>query len=168
MKLYSCIFVILIIQFATQVFADNTETNSWGPVNDDIQMSIRLKSDVSEIKTNQPVELLIGFKNVSTNETLRISTLNAIETDPGYSWIVTSPSGKDISPVPDNMPVTGSGARIPLPPGQIIEFNFNLSLLCEFNEIGTYKIVAKKSIYSPSKHKLFKAVSNPLNIVVSN
>jgi hypothetical protein len=163
--LYSSIMLAMLI--GSQVFADTLQTKS-GAISNNIQMSVSLKSGVNEIKTNQPVVLLIRFKNISTNETFRIYQANAIEYDRGYTWVVISPSGNDISPNMEKIPVSESGGFIRLSPNQIKELEFNLSHLCKFDEIGTYKIVAKKTMLSPENQKPVTVVSNPLNIVISN
>ena len=162
---YSTMLAMLIVR---QVFADTLQTNEWGAINNNIQMSVSLKSGVNEIKTNQAVLLVIRFKNVSTNETFRIYQANAIEYDRGYSWVVISPSGNDISPNMEKIPASESGGFIRLSPNQIKELEFNFSHLCKFDEIGTYKIVAKKTLLSPENQKPVTVVSNPLNIVISN
>jgi hypothetical protein len=90
----------------------------------------------------------------------------AVNADPlmGVFCVVISPSGKDISPNPRTF-WHGSAAHIILPPNQIKEFEFNLSQLCNFDETGTYKIIAKKTIWF-GNDKRFEIISNPLNMIV--
>lgn len=161
-KYFYCSLITVLVTW--QIFADDLKTNQWGVVTNNVQMSISLTDRGKEIKSSQPVKLLIRFRNISTNETFLVGRENAIENDPGYSWVVISPSGKDISPKPQIH--TGSGGAIPLVPNQFIEFEFNLSRLCKFDELGTYKIVTKKSIWSPENQKLFTVVSTPLYVTV--
>lgn len=73
--------------------------------------------------------------------------------------------GQDISPALPKF-ISGSGGQIAITPNQIQEFEFNLSHLCKFDEIGTYKIIAKKRLF-PSIDDRCEMVSNPLNVVIS-
>jgi DNA-binding beta-propeller fold protein YncE len=150
-----------LVLAAWQTFADDLKTNDWGAVTNNAQMSISLTGGGNEIKTNEPVRLLIRFRNISTNETIAIFRPNAIETDPTFSFIVVSPSGKDVSPSSPKIFV-GSGGVLPIDPNQTVELEFNLSDLCKFDEVGTYKIIAKKGVGSRDGKKLFVVVSNPL------
>jgi len=155
--------LIIIYQFACSLYADD-----WGPATNGIQMSINSTSRVDESKINQPIVLSVCFRNVSTNETFRIYQANAVEFDPGYSWSVISPSGKDISPNMQKINPSESGGFIPLLVNKTYQFQFNLSHICKFTEVGTYKIIAEKAIYSVKSRKTIVAVSNPLNVTVSN
>ena len=158
------LLIICSMLIGWQTFADDLATNDWGQVTNNAQMSINLKDGKNEIKTNHPVKLLIQIKNVSTNETFLVGRANAIENDESFSFVVIAPSGKNISPKPKNIP--GSGGADPAIPNQIIKLEFNLSNLCKFDEVGTYKIIANKSLWSPERNKLFTVVSNPLYIAI--
>jgi hypothetical protein len=138
----------------------------WGTVTNNLQMSISLTSGENEIITNQPVVLLVRYKNISTNETITIYNDAAISRDATYSFVVTSPSGKDLSP---NLPksINGSGGIYPLSPNQTQEFKVNLSQLCKFDELGIYRIIANKTIWSSKERKWFTVTSNQLSIVTS-
>jgi hypothetical protein len=153
--------MICLVLAAWQTFADDLKTNDWGAVTNNAQMSISLTGGGNEIKASEYVRLLIRFRNVSTNETFSINRPNSIETDPTFSFIVVSPSGKDVSPSSPKMFV-GSGGSIPVDPNQTVELEFNLSNLCRFDEAGTYRIVAKKLIRSPEGSEPSTIVSNPL------
>jgi hypothetical protein len=159
---------MLAVIMVGRVSADDIKTNEWGVITNNVQMSISLKDDGAQIKTNKSLSLLIRIKNTSTNEAVFLYNALALNADPliGVSCAVISPSGKDISPKP-RMFWHGSGGHIILPPNQINEFEFSLSQLCKFDEIGTYKIIAKKIIWF-GNDKQFEIVSNPLTIVVSN
>lgn len=158
----------LVVMIGFRASAADTNTNEWGAVTNGIQMSIGLKGDNQKLKTNQPVVLLICYKNVSSNETIVISNQKALSLDATYSFVVISPSGKDVSP---NLPKSfaGSGEIYPVGPNQTKEFEVNLSQLCNFDEVGTYTIISKKLIiqFEHPKQKWFVVVSNPLNIVIN-
>jgi hypothetical protein len=168
MKKYLYSFAMFTVLTVCQAFADHLKTNEWGAVTNNFQMSINFKGEKNEIKTNQPLCLLIYYKNVSTNQTFRVYRANAIECDPGYSFVVISPSGKDISSNTEKIAPSESGGFVSMVPSQIIECEFNLSRLYKFDEIGTYNIIVKKAIWSPKSQKVFTVISNPLNVVVSN
>jgi hypothetical protein len=51
------------------------------------------------------------------------------------------------------------------PPHDLSEFEFRLSDICKFDEIGAYRIVAKKGIFF-DKNKGWVVVSNPLVVTV--
>jgi hypothetical protein len=152
--------------FAVQhIFADDIKTNDWGTVTNGLQMSIGLK-DKSEITVYRDVELLIHFRNVSTNQTFSICPDNVIEKTLDFSFTVISPLGKDISPIPNSHPGASSGAIIPLAPSQTLEFDFDLSRLCKFDSVGIYKVIAKYSVLSRQTRKPFTVISNPLYVSV--
>lgn len=104
-----------------------------------------IRLPVKEIKTNQPLVATIVIKNISTNETLSFDRLLSAKQDDGISLKVISPSGQDVSPKP---PIGGhgSGYIVTLRSNQVHNFQIPLSEMCRFNEIGTYKIAAKKRL----------------------
>ncbi|MGB8367711.1 MAG: hypothetical protein ACLPYZ_00190 [Limisphaerales bacterium] len=131
----------------------------------DAEISIKLKEPAKEIKTNEPVILTVQIKNTSTNEMLMFRIEN-MPTD--FTWAVTSPSGKDLSPKPDLLHEAISGWFPKLKPLESREIDFDLSSVCSFNEVGIYKVVAKKQVVSLSLPKKgCEIVSKPLDIVIS-
>ena len=96
--------------------------------------------------------------------------VNGTVYDPSYSFVVISPSGKDISPDMKKVHPGDSGADHRVAPNQTVEIEFNLSYFCKLDEVGTYKIIAeKKAMWSPKSQKVFTVISNPLLVsVVSN
>ena len=67
--------------------------------------------------------------------------------DGSYAFSITSPSGSDISPkINANGPLGGSGGVYAIGPGQIHEAELNLSSVCKFDTVGTYKVAATKEI----------------------
>ncbi len=129
-------------------------------------MSIKLEDKETHIKARPTAySLLIRYKNVSTNEPFDIYVVNGTVDDPSYSFVVISPSGKDISPDMKKVQRPFSGADHQVAPGQIDEIKFNLNKYCTLDEVGTYKIFAKKTIWT-NVNKTFEAVSNPLTVTV--
>ena len=147
-----------------QAFAD-TKTNDWGAMTNSIQMSIALRPEKTDFRLSNVVVLVIRLRNLSDHETFLVSRWNAIENDPSYSFVVTSPSGKDVSPGPKIIP--GSAGATPLEPNKTLEFEFNLSRLCKFDEVGEYRITAKKLVRSPAREMSFAVISNLLNISIT-
>jgi hypothetical protein len=140
--------------------------NDWGPSTNGIQMSIHLAGYKSDVKTNEPFALSVRYRNISTNEIVSIYECVDMEGDDNYSFIVKSPSGKDISPAKKFYP-GGSGAVHVLRPGQTLEFGYELSDLCKFDETGTYIVIASFSQIDPvGPDPAFNVVSNPLQIKV--
>jgi hypothetical protein len=150
-----------------QVFAENLKSNDLGATANNFQMTISLEGGEHQIKAGQPYSLVIRYNNISTNETFAIYEVNGTVADPNYSFVVTSPSGKDVSPDMTKIHRPFSGVFRYAPPGQIIEIKFNLSNYCKLDEVGTYKIVAKmEKVLLVAENKTFKTVSNSLNIKV--
>jgi hypothetical protein len=115
------------------------------------------------------VIVLIEIKNVSTNATLVYWTWLG-NTAQDFAWTITSPSGKDLSPKPDMLHEPFSGAYCKIQPMESREDGFDLSSVCDFSEVGIYKVVAHKqvvSFISVTNRTKGEVVSKPLNIVIS-
>lgn len=167
MKNYIYIFITFATLFSFRSLAEASGATEWGDVTNNIQMSIRMKSDTNETKLNEPLVLSVRFRNVSTNQSFSIYRANGIEFDPSYSWVVISPSGEDVSPDMKKIHPSISGASLQLKPEQTTELDLDLSRLCTFNKVGIYKVLLKKQVFSPEKQKTFTVVSNPLQIAVN-
>jgi hypothetical protein len=164
-------FVIFFALFALVAVADDTHADDWGPATNNAQMSIQLNGDKNHLASNQPVVLQMRFRTLSTNNAFWFVSVLDTERDPGFSFLINSPSGKEIFlDGKKNLPSFGSGRAINVSPNQIKELEFDLSRLCKFDEFGTYKIIAKKSIITgmSSKEVLTGCwlTSNPLNITI--
>jgi len=162
MKAYLYSLAACALLLAWHVNAADANTNEWGTLTNNIQMSISLEDRKEEIKPNQPVMLLIHFRNVSSNEIFQIYS---IDEDSQFSFMVISPSGKDVSPTMKGPP-SGSGQFIRIDPNRTTEMEISLSRLCKFDEIGKYKIVAKRWVDSITTRKPCLLVSNSLNVSV--
>lgn len=158
--------VVLLAGLAGRhILADEVRTNEWGSVNCNAQMAIGLKGNMKEVKTNQPFRLFVRIKNISSNETFHLyHRLGGDRLDPGLAFVVISPSGKDVSLIPEIV-ARGSGANVSVTPNQTHEFEFNLSHLCKFDEVGMYKIIAKENIGTAGNQPCW-VVSNPLYVSV--
>jgi len=164
MKKVIALISMLITTAFSHAFADDTNN----PVSScDAEISIKLKETTTAIKTNESVISMIQIKNLSTNRTLVFWMGNG-NMPSDFIWVITSPSGKDLSPKPDLLHEAISGSFPKLKPLESDETEYDLSSVCSFNEIGTYTIIVKKEIFVllPERKK-YEIISNPLNIVVS-
>ncbi len=140
-------------------------TNEWGAISYNTQISIGLNSTNKEFTTNQAVEVLVRVRNHSTNEEYPIDIQRSFMFNEDFSFIITSPSGKDISPV-FHMSSRFSGGVVWVHPNQVDGFGFQLDEICKTDEVGTYKIILKMKRGTPDRKKVFEIVSNPLFITV--
>ena len=72
--------------------------NQWGPLTYNTQISIGLDSNTNKFRTNEIINLLVRIKNVSTNDGFGMIVGLPITFTEGASFLVTSPSGKDLTP----------------------------------------------------------------------
>jgi len=159
--------IIVLISFQ-KAHALDSAANGWGDVTNCIQMSINLKDGGQMLRTNQPVELTVRYRNVSTNETVFIYSPLLVAADVTYLFQVVSPSGKDISPVSRKTSPAGSSVDRAIPPNGIIQFEIDLSRLCRFEEAGTYKVIVKKVILPQKVGEWFTVVSNQLDFDITD
>ncbi len=166
MKLGARAFAALIALACWPLSGGEPPPKKWGPVTNDARISLVLKGGGAGIKTNQAFLLSISVQNLSTNETLCVYSTWPPELDPRCSFRVLSPSGKDVSPaVP--MVYGGSGTSSLIPRNETKEFDFDLTKLCKFTEIGTYGIVVNREIWRLSNRPPFiaRSASLPLTVV---
>ncbi|MBP7826039.1 MAG: hypothetical protein KA236_05775 [Verrucomicrobia bacterium] len=162
MKQHFRFVVILSLVYALQSFSEDAKGNEWGPVTNNAQMSIASQAAKNELKIGQPVNLWVRYRNISTNQTVCVFAVNGTVHDPEYSFFVMSPSGKDVSPDLKKW-APESGRIMCVRPRQVRAIEFNLSAVCKFDEVGTYKITAqKRGIWTGEKSIPFSLVSNPL------
>lgn len=144
--------------------SEETTTNKWGVARGNVQLSIDLKRGHEPILTNEPVELIVRFKNVSTNETFSIYLSNDERAQHGFDFQVMSPSGKEVRLVA--VVSRGSGRFMNIGSNQIGHFEFNLSRLFNFKEIGIHTIVASRTMLAPTTQTPFTVASNPLFVSI--
>jgi hypothetical protein len=155
------------------ITTEQDDASTWGPVTNNAQMSISVVQPGSvsgrlivigggtnpmggyvtnpitvkrELKPREPFNLWVRIRNLSTNEALWYFRARAPNTEEsvGLACVVVSPSGKDVSPKKHTD--GGSGAFGGVDPGKTTEFEFALSQLCKLEEMGTYKITAKRAV----------------------
>jgi len=153
------------------IFSQETNIDLWGSTTNDFQMSISVKNGKSDVLLGSPIILMARLQNLSSTKTIQIHEFNQKLIDGSYSFSVISPSGSDISPkINVNGPLGGSGGTYAIGPGQIHEAALDLSLVCKFEAVGTYKVIVTKQVedLSDSKPSMppFILISNPLYIKV--
>jgi len=146
-------------------YASEPDTNNWGMLTNGIQLSIRLKGEGNKLVLNQPVELQMGYRNMSTNVTFVLYNTLAVTKDPTYWFSVVSPSGKDISHVFPKI-MGGSSFMITVGPNETKEMSLDLRQLCNFDELGEYKILAKRMVLLNISNRWIQVVSNPLALEI--
>jgi hypothetical protein len=139
--------------------------NEWGTVTYNTQISIGQKNSEKAFTTNQTIQLLVRIKNLSTNEEYGVGVQSPFILTEGLSFVVISPSGKDMSPIFQKSP-RFSGGMVWVHPNQTDGFCFELNEICKTDEVGTYKIILKMERATPDRRKIFEIVSNPLFISV--
>ncbi len=175
MKKYFIFHLLCVALFSGKVLSQDTKGAIWGPITNGLQMSISFKGNKQEVLLGQPILLKAMVRNVSGNKTYFIHECYQKVLDGSYAFIISSPSGMDISPKIKEM-TGGSGGFYSIAPGQAHEVELNLSPVCKFEAVGKYKITTVKSIkdyssyFSPGSSKQvnsqFKIVSNTLYINV--
>ena len=140
-------------------------TNDWGAIAYHAQISIALKRSGRTFKTNQIVELLVRLRNLSTNEDYGVYVASPLSGTEGFSFMITSPSGRDVSPT-FRPSYRGSGGMVGVHPNQTDGFGFELGEICQTDEVGTYSILLKMKRWTPDRRKSFELVSNPLKVEI--
>jgi hypothetical protein len=116
-------------------------------------LSRNMKAGNTTIRISEPLVLTIAFTNMSTNEVFNVTSHR-------YSFIVITPSGKQISPHGDPMmdrKETGFVLDRERPQGT---FRFMLTGIFKFEEIGTYRITAFQLVDWPTGKKEFITVTD--------
>ena len=159
----SILFLVCFFLLATVEHGAATETLERASVTNKLRMSIRIKDNERELRTNQPVMLLLRIENLSSNETFMIKRQRST-----FSFIVFSPTGKLRSPKPDTD--TYFGSWIFLEPGKVEQWEFDLRSRCNLDELGAYRITAKAKIVRPKKNtkvlETIEITSNQLRVSI--
>ena len=115
-------------------------------------MGISLKGELGEIHTNQPLVLLMRLQNTSSNDVFSIRYAKQKPEGIGlYSFHVTSPSGSAM--LLDTTQRSYEGSVKLLPPGESMQLSYELTRLCQLQEVGTYTIIAKRLLSWFSRNK---------------
>ena len=161
---YNLFVVVSILLSITGSRAE--DVHEWGPVTNNLQMSIAL-ADGTNVIAGKDFCLTIFFRTKSTNEFTIAYKVNGTTSDPSYSFEITSPSGRDVSPNTSKLKPPMSGGVVPILPNEVASIRFDLGELCRLDESGTYKIVVKKNGLFPEKdEKSPTLISNPLLVKV--
>jgi hypothetical protein len=179
-------YMVFALLAACGALGGELATDEWGPRTNYAQMAIRVTSpwahtfrvddtntvqakySIKEaIKAGDAFSLSVRVRNLSSNETVNLVMKGACQDEEaGLACVIISPSGKDISPRMVR-PVVGSTMGVAARPNRIIEFEFPLSRLCKLEEIGTYKVTARKRTVAYDKtQKAFVLTSNTLCVSV--
>jgi hypothetical protein len=120
-----------------------SSTNNWGATNCGAQMSIALEETNNEVKTNEPVNLTICIANVSDSGITILDILGVRD----FSFVITSPSNKNMSSIsPSEIEYSSRKVLCSIPPNGRVHYSFDLRSVCNFNEIGTYKVIVKRKL----------------------
>ena len=157
--------VLFVLINTCDAFPDDITTDTWGPITNDAQMAITPKYDGAGLKTNQPFGVIVRLRNLSTNETFYSNRLIEPIVTAHFYFNVIAPSAKEILPIPNMTAAFGRIKNFIVRPNDIYSFDFDLGVLCKFNELGTYKIIGKMRVGRSTKGFLF-ITSNQLSLSV--
>lgn len=157
---YSVFFYLIPCHLAV---AGDTNHYEWGPVISNLQMSIHLKDGGTEIKTNQPVELVVRIRNFSTNQSFRFTWWVGIDIiphsrrEPVISRSVVDPPGTFSESGSYNRPTTSASVS----PGGIYECHVNAGVITNCKTNSIYTVVARRV-----EGTNVVIISNPLDVKV--
>jgi len=121
-------------------------------------MSIAFATPGNEVKTNQPVNVTICITNIS-NSVLYLLDISVRE---DFSFVITSPLYNDASPKrPSGTRISSRTVQRYIQPNGSINYVFDLRSVCNFNEIGTYEVTAKRKVAAG-----YEIISNALKVTV--
>ena len=160
------LLVVTVMCWLTHAQSWAAEPPQWGPITNNLQMSIALADNRTNITVGEDFALTIRFRNLSTNKMITVYQVNGTIYDPTYSFEIISPSGRDVSPDTKKLKPGDSGVVLFLVPHQIVDIRFDLGQLCKLGETGTYNIVARKTLWSPTIRTTITVTSNPLSVRV--
>jgi hypothetical protein len=132
-----------------------------------LQLSSKPPLDQPRIRRTEPVILVITLTNMSFNDTFYLPSVRNYADTMYYSFEIMTPSGNRVSPKVDYVGAFLSGTRYTLNGGKARQrtFNFNISDICKFDEIGAYVITVTREVSWPNGEQSgFTVVSNPLTI----
>jgi hypothetical protein len=182
--------ISLVAGLAFNGVAAETGATEWGPVTNNVQMSISLLQGRGSTTTNghgpllfpgkeengrksstetsgESVVLLVKLRNLSTNQTFAFYQAGELERSSAPGFDVTLPSGKPVTIRPTE-PMHSSGGFIRVRPGQTLDLHFDLTRFCKFNDVGTYTIVAKWALEQWGGGERAEPTSNSLTLLVSD
>jgi hypothetical protein len=121
---------------------------------------------VTTHKVNELVVLTITLTNIGGAGTFYVPTRSYL--DHSFYYIVTTGSGKRLTPYGQMDMFGGSASNLRLDPLRSLQFPCDLSSLYRFDEPGIYTITVRRGIEWVVDGKLqqFHVVSNPLSITI--
>ncbi len=161
MKTLNHLFIILALLSQFAAGADGPKINQWGAPAGGLRMSLTLVG-VDGLESNKPPFLVETITNGSAS-----AAALGRPTVGGPIWfVITSPSGKDLSSAEPGTQMAGSATTRPiLPPHESMVFKRPLNEICPLDEAGVYKYTAKVRVFISGTN--VELVSNPLNVVLS-
>lgn len=163
MKIAYYIVSLLCVATAGVSHADETNTAAWGPKVGNLQMFVRLKDGGSEIETNQPIELLVRVKNLSTNKSVVLTEWMGAEIfeTTSLSPILTVSGREQHYEIRVDGSFSGTIDPRVAPPNGYYEYEFNIGRLKDPKTKSVYKIVTKRMVGAN-----LVVTSNPLYVKV--
>lgn len=163
--LYLSLFIIVSLRWSD---AGEVKTNHWGPATNQIQISISFKGEQKQIKTNEPFNIVYRVKNNSTNEAFHFFHATTPDQNIAFSFNIFAPSGKEslLNVSPTNLRIQQAG-WFDIPHGQTREFDYKISDILKFDEIGAYQITAKIWMSLVGSSNGFEVISPPLSLTIA-
>jgi hypothetical protein len=127
-----------------------------------VELSRPMKDDEPTFRKSEPVELTVTITNMSTNETYYASTGVLIEVDARFLCQIITPSGKRLSPAGDHS-LNRNQIPVVLDPNETRThtWEYNVSRIYTFDEIGTYTITISRVLDWPGGKKETFTVTYP-------
>ena len=173
MKTYIKPRLLVLLAISLWATVGNVFAEEWGELTNGVQVSICLATN-QPFKIGEPVVILFKLRNTLTNEMTGFFSNDSPEAS--FRFEIIAPSGKE-APRNTNVIICGSLRVYRVPPKETQEYPVNLSLLYQFNEVGTYKIVGRAEAESQTsllshkdsffdEDKAFVVISNPLAVKI--
>jgi hypothetical protein len=128
---------------ACSTLGGQANATEWGPETNQIRLSIAVKGDQAEIKTNQTLILEVLIKNDSTNGMVFFASAGTNQ-NPDTDYLIVAPSGKSISiaatPLPEG--AHGSASIIFAQARKTTYGELRFSDIYQLSEAGEYRIRA--------------------------
>jgi len=127
-----------------------------------IELARRLNPNGIIFTNGEPVTLIVSLQSSSPNEEFVSPGEQYEETDTGFHFDITTPSGRLITP--DIRRINGRLVMNRFSMEEPAFITFHLSTIFKFGEVGRYIITLERKVTSTTSNKSFTVVSNPLFI----
>jgi hypothetical protein len=162
------LFILVLMLFVHVAAGDpNLDTNQWGPLTNYVRLSIALKDDPREIKTNEPFALSFLLQNLSTNNGYYFLEAAAPDQNSEYSFSIVLPSGQTSNIDFHPTGIIHTAGHINVPPNGLVPLDYWFSEVFHPREFGTYRITTTIIMNSVSGSNYIKVISNPFTLVVA-